>query len=57
MRCPKCGQENKDGTKLCVKCGENLSPPLLTWKWHVKTLVIIYIILAILYVLLKILIK
>ena len=24
MRCPKCGQENMDGTRLCQKCGTTL---------------------------------
>ncbi len=57
MKCPKCGQMNKDEAKTCNKCGVQLHMPMLTWKWHAKTLAIIYAVLAVLYILIRLLIK
>jgi len=48
MKCPSCGQENKEGTKICKKCDRDLTLPpawFPGWKWHVKTLSIIYLVL------------
>jgi hypothetical protein len=45
MKCPKCQIENKEGAKSCRKCGTDLVQVALwrpSWKWHVRTLVIIY---------------
>ena len=52
MHCPSCNVENKEEAKNCKKCGFVLevipmwSP---TWKWHAKTLGIIYVILTVVY--------
>ena len=57
MRCPKCGHDNKENAKFCVKCKADLRPVLIeepTWKWHLKVLAIIYAILGIAYILLRI---
>lgn len=53
MICWQCGNENKDTAKTCRKCSVDLRlPPIWrpTWKWHIKTLVIIYIVLIIFYI-------
>lgn len=45
MKCPQCQADNKDQSKSCRKCGQDLQlPPLWqpTWAWHRKTLIIIY---------------
>jgi len=45
VQCISCGQENKDSAKLCKKCGRDLSIPeawFPDWKWHGRTLGIIY---------------
>jgi hypothetical protein len=60
MRCPKCGYDNKEDAKSCVKCKADLRPILIeepTWKWHLKVLAIIYAILGIAYILLRIFLK
>jgi len=60
MRCPKCGYNNRDDAKSCVKCKADLRPVLIeepTWKWHLKVLAIIYAILGLAYVLLRIFLK
>lgn len=60
MRCPKCGHDNKENAKICVKCKADLRPVLIeepTWKWHLKVLAIIYAILGIAYILLRIFLK
>ena len=52
MKCPSCGQENKENSKLCKKCGADFSPPLFwkpDWRWHAKVLIAIYVILVIVY--------
>ena len=46
--CPACDTDNRVKAKACKKCGYDLSlPPLWmpTWKWHLKVLGIIYVIL------------
>jgi len=45
MKCPNCANENKDTAKVCKKCGRDLSMPpawFPDWKWHAKTLAVIY---------------
>jgi len=60
MRCPKCGYDNKEDAKSCVKCKADLRNILIegpTWKWHLKVLAIIYAILGVAYILLRIFLK
>ncbi|MBI4655440.1 MAG: zinc ribbon domain-containing protein [Elusimicrobia bacterium] len=48
MKCPNCGYENRANFKFCKKCGNDLTLPpawFPTWKWHLKTLSWIYLIL------------
>jgi hypothetical protein len=52
MKCPNCGYENRATLKLCKKCGRDLTlPPVWfpDWKWHLKTLSWIYLILIALF--------
>jgi hypothetical protein len=52
MKCLLCQTDNKENTKTCRKCGTDLSVEPMwqpTWKWHFKTLSIIYVVLVILY--------
>lgn len=45
MKCPQCQSENKDVLKSCRKCGANLQMPPLwlpSWRWHLRTLGVIY---------------
>jgi len=56
MKCSKCQIENKETAKACRKCGAELVlVPLWrpTWKWHARTLVIIYGILLVAFFLLN----
>ena len=60
MKCYKCQSENKEGAKLCRKCGADLIPALLwwpSWRWHAKTLAIIYGFLIVAFILLNQLLK
>jgi hypothetical protein len=60
MICPQCKVENKDVANTCRKCGMNLKlPPLWqpTWRWHAKTLGIIYVVLIVLYFIAKSIMK
>ncbi len=60
MKCPKCGQENKETAKFCSKCGTSLKAIpfwMPTWKWHLRVLGIIYLILIIIFFLLNLLLK
>ena len=48
MKCPNCSQENKASLKFCRKCGRDLTlPPVWFpgWKWHLRTLSWIYLVL------------
>ncbi len=60
MKCQNCGYINKSESKFCKKCGSQLIVEPL-WKpslmWHIKILVIIYIILISLFFLLNYLLK
>ncbi|MBD3271084.1 MAG: hypothetical protein GF384_00935 [Elusimicrobia bacterium] len=53
MICWQCAKENKDNAKTCKHCGVDLRLPPI-WRpnlrWHVKTLVSIYIILIVTYI-------
>ncbi len=52
MKCLVCQTDNKDGAKVCRKCGVDLNlPPLWRpdWKWHAKVLGVIYVVLIALY--------
>lgn len=53
MRCPNCAQENKDTAKACKKCGRDMAVPpawFPDWRWHARTLGLIYASLLVLYV-------
>ncbi|MFH1379006.1 MAG: zinc-ribbon domain-containing protein [bacterium] len=53
MICWQCAKENKDTAKICKKCGIDLRLPVIwkpSWKWHAKTLLIIYITLILTYI-------
>lgn len=53
MKCPKCGHENKEGSKFCSKCGMKLSniTPSNSKKWNkwiiILTILIIILVIAI----------
>ena len=52
MKCIVCQTENKEGAKVCRKCGIDLQlEPMWrpTWDWHLKVLGIIYVVLIIAY--------
>lgn len=52
MKCLVCQTDNKENSKNCRKCGTDLAiEPLWrpTWKWHGRTLAIIYVSLIIAY--------
>ena len=54
VKCPQCSAENKDQAKLCRKCGLNMQlPPLWrpTWAWHGRTLMVIYAVVIVLFLL------
>lgn len=56
MKCPSCDVENKEDAKRCKKCNFDLTIPSVWkpgWKWHVKTLIVIYVMLGIIYVVLR----
>jgi|GEM_PF-430342 len=48
MKCPNCGYENNDFSVVCQKCKKNMTEPPVwfpNWKWHIKALSWIYIVL------------
>ncbi|MBU2567846.1 MAG: zinc-ribbon domain-containing protein [Elusimicrobia bacterium] len=56
MRCPKCNADNKDDVKFCKKCGTPLVVKQTwkpTWKWHLKVLGIIYVVIIALFFLIN----
>lgn len=60
MKCPKCQIENKEGAKSCRKCGTDLTQKPLwkpSWKWHARTLAIIYAALIVIFFALNALLK
>jgi hypothetical protein len=60
MKCPSCEQDNNPNTKLCKKCGRDLTLPpawFPDWKWHIKALAGIYVVLIICFFVAKIIMK
>lgn len=57
MKCLQCGKENRENKTFCVMCGRELDSGSFSphWKWHIKVLVVIYIVLTLGYLILKIL--
>ena len=56
MKCINCGQENKVIAKFCKKCGRDMTlPPVWfpDWKWHLRTLAVIYVSLIAVFFLLR----
>ncbi len=52
MKCPNCSQENKESASICRKCDRNLSAPpawFPDWKWHARTLGVIYACVVVFY--------
>jgi len=52
MKCPACGQDNKDAAKFCRKCDRDLALAPAWFPdaaWHLRTLGIIYAALIFLY--------
>ena len=51
MKCYNSQTENKDTAKICKSCGADLmyAPWRPTWKWHLKVLGIIYVIVIVLF--------
>ena len=50
--CIACQSENKEDANVCKKCGVDMKMGPLwhpTWSWHLKTLGIVYVVLAIAY--------
>ena len=45
MKCSKCNTENKENARGCRKCGNEFHQQQLwkpDWKWHARTLGVIY---------------
>ncbi|MBI4054983.1 MAG: hypothetical protein HY402_02495 [Elusimicrobia bacterium] len=60
MLCPACGGENKETAKSCKKCSFDLAAPppwMPSWRWHLKTLGILYVCLTMLFFGLKYLLR
>lgn len=60
VKCVKCGVELKETAKACHKCGTPVSSGVTWqpgWRWHVKTLGIIYALLAVAYVVIRVALK
>jgi len=60
VRCASCGQENKDAARACRKCGRDLSVPpawFPDWKWHARTLGIIYACVTVFYLVVSAVLK
>jgi len=48
MKCSVCGKDNKKGIKFCKYCGNELiKDEILSWKFHLKALGIIYLVIII----------
>ncbi len=60
MKCQNCGFVNKPEAKNCKKCGKPLIVEPLwkpSFKWHLKVLAVIYVVLIVLFFLLNHLLK
>ena len=52
MKCLNCQQENKETAKACKRCGRDLTLPpawFPDWKWHARSLGVIYACLVVFY--------
>ncbi len=52
MKCVVCQTDNKEGARVCRKCGVDLQMAPLwapTWKWHLRVLAVIYVTLIVAY--------
>jgi len=59
IKCPKCGTKNPDKSPFCRRCKTRFDSPKVPlkqeiiwqpdWKWHLKTLAIIYAVVVALY--------
>lgn len=52
MKCPNCAVDNKDSAKACKRCGKDLALPQAwfpDFKWHAKTLGVLYALIAVFY--------
>lgn len=52
MNCLVCQSENKEGAKACKNCGVDLSVEPMwrpTWRWHLKVLGSVYVVLVVIY--------
>lgn len=56
MQCDNCKAQNKQGVKICRRCGSvlDLAAYQPSWKWSLKVLLVIYALLIAGYVLLRI---
>lgn len=60
MKCPNCAQENKESAIACRKCDRDLTMPpswFPDWKWHARTLGIIYACVIALYLVATVVLK
>ncbi len=60
MKCPNCAQENKDSAKACKKCGRDLAMPpawFPDWRWHMRTLSVIYAVVIVMYLVTSVLLR
>lgn len=60
MKCLNCGQENKEKAQSCKRCGRDLSLPpawFPDWRWHLRTLSLIYCALIVLFFAVKTLLR
>ena len=60
MKCLNCGQDNKETANICKKCGRDLTLPpawFPDWRWHVRTLAVIYTALIVLFFTAKFLLR
>lgn len=52
MKCPNCGFENRATVRFCKKCSVDMTKPPVWFfdaRWHLKALLVIYIVLTALY--------
>ena len=58
MKCFQCGTPNEDSTVKCKKCGIRLiAGSDISWKWHLKVLGIIYLVLIAGYICIRIFVR
>lgn len=52
MKCIVCQTDNKEGARVCRKCGVDMDTKPLwqpTWRWHAQVLGVIYVVLIVAY--------